>query len=151
MVKETGKFDQERRVQSTRFAHFWSVHKGDAGCLLALAGRYKPPTSFCHKPYEVIMELESRAPQLLHTCHVIHSYKHTIELVKYSRKRVRSLGEQRTRALSKHPYLVLKNLRWAPKMKGCCWTMKDTRILGLQRRRIQSRARDEAWLLRAFV
>ena len=86
-------------VWSTRFAHFWSVHKGDAGCLLALAGRYKPPTSFCHKPYEVIMELESRAPQLLHTCHVIHSYKHTIELVKYSRKMC-SLGEQRTRAPS---------------------------------------------------
>ena len=35
-------------------------------------------------------------------------------------------------------------------LKDCCWTMKDTRILGLQRRRIQSEARDEAWLLRAF-
>ena len=27
MVKETKKFDGERRVQSTRFAHFWSVPK----------------------------------------------------------------------------------------------------------------------------
>ena len=36
-------------------------------------------------------------------------------------------------------------------LKGCCWTMKDARILGLWRRRIQSGARDEAWSLRAFV
>ena len=31
MVKETEKFDRERRVRSTRFAHFWSVPKGDIG------------------------------------------------------------------------------------------------------------------------
>ena len=42
MVKETEKFDQERRIQSTHFAHFWLVPKGDIGCLLALAGRYNP-------------------------------------------------------------------------------------------------------------
>ena len=42
MVKETEKFDRERRVRSTRFAHFWSVPEGDIGCLLALAGRYNP-------------------------------------------------------------------------------------------------------------
>ena len=42
MVKETEKLDQERRVRSTRFAHFWSVPEGDIGCLLALAGRYNP-------------------------------------------------------------------------------------------------------------
>ena len=35
MVKETKKLDRERRVQSTRFAHFWSVPEGDIGCLLA--------------------------------------------------------------------------------------------------------------------
>ena len=44
MVKETEKFDRERRVRSTRFAHFWSVPEGDIECLLALAGRYKLPT-----------------------------------------------------------------------------------------------------------
>ena len=88
MVKETKKFDQERRVQSTRFAHFWSVPKGDIGCLLALAGRYKLLTGFCHKPYEITLEPQSRAPHLLRTGHVIHSHNHTIELVKYSRKRV---------------------------------------------------------------
>ena len=38
MVKETEKFDRERRVWFTRFAHFWSVPEGDIGCLLALAG-----------------------------------------------------------------------------------------------------------------
>ena len=98
MVKETKKFDQERRVQSTRFAHFWSVPKGDIGCLLALAGRYKLLTGFCHKPYEITVELQSRASHLLRAGRFIHSHKHTVELVKYSRKH--SLGEQRTRAPS---------------------------------------------------
>ena len=88
MVKETKKSDRERRVQSTHFSHFWSVPKGDIGCLLALAGQYKPPTGFCHKLYEVTMEPQSRAPQLLRTGRVTHSHKHTVELVKYSRKHV---------------------------------------------------------------
>ena len=89
MVKETEKFDRERRVRSTRFAHFWLVPEGEAGCLLALSGRYKPPTGFCHKPYEITMEPQSRAPYLLHAGHAIHSHKHMVELVKHSRKRVR--------------------------------------------------------------
>ena len=88
MVKETEKFDRER-VRSTCFAHFWLVPKGVIGCLLALAGRYKPTTGFCHKPYEITVELQSKAHHLLHIGHVIHSHKHTIELVKHSRKRVR--------------------------------------------------------------
>ena len=89
MVKETKKFDRERRVWSTRFAHFWLAPEGDIGCLLALAGRYNPPTGFCNKPYEITVEPESRAPYLLHTGHAIHSHKHIVELVKHSRKRVR--------------------------------------------------------------
>ena len=89
MVKEIKKFDRERRVRSTRFAHFWSVAKGDIGCLLALAGRYKPLTGFCHKSYETTVEPQSRAPYLLHAGHVINSHKHTVELVKCSRKHVR--------------------------------------------------------------
>ena len=89
MVKETEKFDRERRVRSTRFAHFWSVPKGVIGCLLALAGQYKPLTGFCHKPYEITVEPQSRAPYLLHTGHVIYSHKHTVELIKHSRKHVR--------------------------------------------------------------
>ena len=89
MVKETEKFDRERRVRSTRFAHFWSVPEGDFGCLLALAGRYNAPTGFCHKPYEITVEPQSRAPYLFHAGHAIHSHKHTVELVKHSRKRVR--------------------------------------------------------------
>ena len=89
MVKETEKFDRERRVRSTRFAHFCSVPEGDIGCLLALAGQYNALTGFCHKPYEITVEPQSRAPYLLHTGHAIHSHKHTVELVKHSRKRVR--------------------------------------------------------------
>ena len=83
---ETEKFDREGRVRSTRFAHFWSVTEGDIGCILSLAGRYKPLTGLCHKPYEVTAEPQSRAPHLLQAGHFIHSHKHTVELVKYSRK-----------------------------------------------------------------
>ena len=82
MVKETKKFDRERRVRSTRFAHFWSVPEGDIGCLLGLTG-------FCRKPYEITVEPQSRAPYLFHAGHAIHSHKHTVELVKHGRKRVR--------------------------------------------------------------
>ena len=89
MVKETKKFDRERRVRSTCFAHFWSVPKGDIGCLLALAGRYNALTGFCHKPYEITVEPQSGAPHLLRAGHAIHSQKHTVQLVKHSRKRVR--------------------------------------------------------------
>ena len=86
MVKETEKVDRERRVWSTCFAHFWSVPEGDTGCLLALAGKYKPPEGFCHNPYEITMEPQSRAPHLLCTGYAIHSHKQTVELVKHSRK-----------------------------------------------------------------
>ena len=68
---------------------FLVVPEGDIGCLLALAGRYNALTGFCHKPYEITVEPQSRAPYLLHAGHVIHSHKHTVELVKHSRKRVR--------------------------------------------------------------
>ena len=88
MIRETEKFERERRVQSTRFAHFWSVPEGDFGCFLALAGRYKPLTGFCHRLYEVATEPQSRAPHLLHAGRFIHSHNYTIELVKYSGKRV---------------------------------------------------------------
>ena len=88
MVKETEKFDRERRIQSTCFAHFWAVPERDVGCLLALAGQYEPPTGFCHKPCEVTTEPQSRVPYLLRAGHFIHSCKHTADLVKYSRKRV---------------------------------------------------------------
>ena len=88
MVKETKKFDRERKVRSTRFAHFSSVPEGDIGWLLALAGRYNAPTGFCHKPYEITVEPQNRAPYLLHAGTAIHSHKHTVELVKHSRKHV---------------------------------------------------------------
>ena len=41
--------------------------------------------------------------------------------------------------------------RWDPKVRGCCWAVKDTGILYLQRRGIQSGASNKAWPLRAFV
>ena len=47
-----------------------------------------PWQGFCHRPYEVTVELQSRAPHLLRAAHVIHSHKHTVESVKNSRKHV---------------------------------------------------------------
>ena len=70
------------------FALFWLLPEGDFGCLMALTGWYNPPTGFCHKPYVVTAEPQSRALHLLLTGHVIHSHKYTVELVKYSRKSV---------------------------------------------------------------
>ena len=58
------------------------------------AGRYKPPTGFCHKLYEVTAEPQSRAPHLLPAGRFIHSHKHTVELVKYSGKRVRQENKE---------------------------------------------------------
>ena len=47
--------------------------------------------------------------------------------------------------------LIFKQTWASLRVKICCWTMKDPEILGLQGRRIQSGASDEAWSLRAFV
>ena len=91
MVKETEKFDRERRVRSTRFAHFWSVPEGDIECLLALAGRYNAPTGFCHKPYEITVEPQSRA---------CHSFTQAHRRVSKARQKTCSLREQRTKAPS---------------------------------------------------
>ena len=124
-----------------------SLHR-QAGCLLGLSGRHNSPTGFCHKPYEVTMEPQSRAPLLFHAGCVIHSQKHTVELAKYSRKH----ACWETKELELQVSLPCPEESWmSPKMKGCCWTMKDARILGVWRRGIQSGASDEAWLFRAFV
>ena len=49
---------------------------------------------------------------------------------------------------NEHPGLMSFRMDW---WKVVAEPRKDARILGLQRRRIQSGARDEAWLLRTFV
>ena len=149
MVKEIKKFDWERRVRSTRFVHFWSVPEGDIGCLLALAGRYKPPTSFCHKPYEITLEPQSRAPHLLRAGHVIYSHEHAVELVKNTAEKVFT-KKQRTRA----PSILTLSSRIPekpPRWKVVAEPRNDAGILGLWRRGIQSGASDEAWSLRVFV
>ena len=107
---------------------------------MALAGQYKPPTGFCHKPYEVTMEPQSRAPQLLRTGRVTHSHKHTVELVKYSRKHVL----QENTELELQPSLPCpEELQMNPQDERLLLNYKDAGILGLWRR-IQSRARDKA-------
>ena len=82
------KFWPKRRIKLACFAHFWWVPQRCHGCLLALEVQYKPPTGICHKPCEVTTKPQSRAPHVLCAGCIIHSLKHTIELVKYSRKHV---------------------------------------------------------------
>ena len=60
----------------------------EVGCLLAFADWCKPLTGFCHKLNEITVEPESRVPHLLLSGCLIHSHKHTTELVKYSRTHV---------------------------------------------------------------
>ena len=100
MVKETEKFDRERRVQSTCLANYWSVPKGDTRCLLALAGWYKPLTGFCHKPDEITVEPQSRAPHLLHSHRACHSFTQAHRRFSKAQQTMCSLREQRTRAPS---------------------------------------------------
>ena len=71
------------------------TEKGEFGPhALPISGRFLKetlvaPSWHCHKPYEITVEPQSRAPYLFHAGHAIHSHKHTVELVKHSRKRVR--------------------------------------------------------------
>ena len=99
MVKETEKFDRERRVRSTCFAHFWSVPEGDIGCLLALAGRYNAPTGFCHKPYEITIGTAEQGP-LLASCRACHSFTQAHHRVSKAQQKTCSLREPRTKAPS---------------------------------------------------
>ena len=62
---------------------------GDIGCLLILACWYNPRQGSCHKWCEVTSEPKIWTQILLHTCvplSINHTHKHTIELIKYSRK-----------------------------------------------------------------
>ena len=150
MVKQNEKFDQEKRVLSTCFAHFWSVHEGDIGCLLALAGWYIPPTGFCHKLYEITVELQSRASHLLRVWHICHSFTQAHRRVSKAQWKTCSLRQQRNRApniLTLSWRILDEPLRWKVVVESC----KDAGILGPQRRSVQYEARDEAWSLRAFV
>ena len=81
---------------------------------------------------------------------VFHSFMQAHLRVSKVQQKACSLGEQRTTAPS------ILTLSWRipdepPRWKVVAKPWKDTRILGLWRRRIQSGARDEAWPLRAFV
>ena len=134
------KFDRERRVRSTCFAHFWSVPEGDIGCLLALAGRYNAPTGFFHKPYEITVEPQSRVLASRRAC---HSFTQAHRRVNKAQQKMCSLREQRTKA----PSILTLSCRIPdelPRRKVVVESRKYTGILGPRRRRIQSGARDEA-------
>ena len=92
MQLQNGQRDQEKVTKKGKFGPYVSPISGRSlrrDVVETLAGGSKPPTGFCHKPYEVAEEPQRSAPHLLCTGHVIHSHKHTGELVKYSRKLVR--------------------------------------------------------------
>ena len=99
MIKQTEKFDQERRVWSTHFAHFWLVPEGDIGYLLVLAGQYKPPTGFSHKPYEVTVEMPEQGSSLA-SHRMFHSSTQAHHRVSEVQQKMCSLRKQRTRAPS---------------------------------------------------
>ena len=68
------------------------------------------------------------------------------------KSRLMKVKEEREKAGLKLNIHKMKIMASGPiTLKGCCWAMKNTRILGLQRTGIQSGANDEAWSLRAFA
>ena len=85
----------------------------------------------------------------LSSLRTFHSFTQGHHRVSKVQQKTCSLGEQRTRA----PDIL--TLSWRIPDEPPRWKVvaeqKDTGILGLRRRRIPSRARDEAWSLRAFV
>ena len=98
MVKETEKFDQERRVRSTRFAHFWWVPEGDIGYLLALAGGINPRQV---SAISLIGRLgTSEQGSSLASCRAFHSFTQAHRGVSKVQRKTCLLGEQRTRATS---------------------------------------------------
>ena len=83
--------DQEKVTEKGKFGPHTLPISGrspcrDTGCLLALAGRYKPLTRlpFWGLPSVITrhQKLQSRAPHLLPAGHDIHSHRHTEDLVK---------------------------------------------------------------------
>ena len=87
---------------------------------------------------------------LLGSCRACHSFTQAHRRVSKAQQKTCLLREQRTRA----PNIL--TLSWRipdepPRWKVIVESREDIRILGPRRRRIQSRARDKAWSLRAFV
>ena len=81
---------------------------------------------------------------------VFHSFTQAHHRVSKVQQKTCSLGEQRTRA----PSILILSWRIPnepPGWKVVAEPWRDAGILGLWRRRVQSRARDKAWSLRAFV
>ena len=78
-------------------------------CIGRSVGRYKPPTGFCHKPYEVTVEPQSRA---------YHSFRQAHRRVSKVQQKMCLLGEQRTRAPS------ILTLSWRSRMSP-----QDERLL----------------------
>ena len=153
MVKETRK----RWSRKVKFGpHALSISGlspcREVGCLLALAGWYKPPTRLPFWLPSVIMKHCQTTEQgsSLASRRACHSFTQSHHRVSKAQQKTCSLREQRTKAPS------ILTLSWRildepPRWKVVVESREYTGILGPRRRRIQSGARDEAWSLRAFV
>ena len=132
--KRPGKGNREGKVQSTCFAHLWPLPRRDTGCLLALAGQYKTLTRhpFWGLPSVVARTVkpQSRAQLSLRAGHIIHSHKHTRELVK---QKMRVLRKQRGYN-SECFYLALKILdeppRWQLTVSSVRFLISEDLALG---------------------
>ena len=120
--------------------------------LLALAGQYKPPTRLLFWGLPSVITRHRKTIEQgssLASCKACHSFTQAHHRVSKAQQKT-CLLEQITRAPS------ILTLSWRildkpPKWKIVVELCKDAGILGPWRRRIQSGARDEAWLFRAFV
>ena len=113
MVKETRKNDQERKVQSTCFAHFWP---------LPLQGHWVPLGIVCLQSLWGITKLQSMAQWLFrghfHVSFMLFSHRQAHNRVSKIHQKMCLLGEQRTRAPS------ILTLSWRSQMSS-----QDERLL----------------------
>ena len=149
MVKETRKM-WPSRVKFSPHALSISGRSPcwDVGCLLALAGQCKSPTRLpllgpCLQSLRGTTKPQSRAHHLLHTGLVVHSCKHTVQLVKSSRKCV--LRKQRLELWMFLP--CPEDQGWVPKITAYS---EQCQIPDLHRRRFSFETRNQAWSLKSF-
>ena len=115
MVKETRKCDQEKKAQSTHFAHFW---------LLPLQGQWVPLGMVCLQSLRSIGKLQNMAQWLLHgqfhVSFMLFSHKQAHHGVIKVQQKMCLLGEQRTRA----PSVLM--LSWRSQMSPLRWKVAAT-------------------------
>ena len=101
--KRPGKADQERKVQSTCFAHFQPLPSQGRWVSLGIGRWYKPPTRlpFLGLPSVITRHLETAEQgSSFASCRACHSFTQAHHRVSKVNQKTSLLGEQRTRAPS---------------------------------------------------